>query len=810
MSASARFLLEFAATGDQEVVNKIREVGAAGQEAASQLESLQGIEDPFAAVGAGAEGAIAPITEVGSATGELGGIFGEAGSATEEFGGALTGMNTEIEGVAGGLTDANTVVGEFGTSAGSATSGIGQMSGAIVGLGGTIGTAISTVYRMQDAQLALDKAHLKAAKSTESARKAQVGFDTLLKSATGNTQAITAARNELSAAQDALNQMQEAGITSGAEYEAAQARVGAATAALRGEFVQGGGDANKFDAALNKVSISQDAMTIAAKNLEKATREYGTTQLETGLAVAGFVGTAIQAVSSLKNIKDGAKTLSPLLGAIGKAMAGTTGAAKLLAAGIGALAVGFGAFIGVMTAIDQNVGGVKDALKGVHNEANKAIPALSGMFDYLGKTFATNTEGFGKWGAEVQKMLGIPVAEGPKAAAGLKKVSTAAVDTTDKLTGIIDATNGNTTAIAALQRTHGDLQMNIDRSGTSLDDFQKIMYKAKSEMDGTASSTDTFNSALDAVNAGMGRSTEEAAKLSNVFPEMGANIENALLGQEQNMGIAINLWNDFNERVKQGQYETGEFTKYIKDMGYELTPGVEAAVGAIDDMTLSIEEARASIPGAVGEISSAISEGNQEMYDSGQLLEQNLSDEEKAVRSLQEQTSKNTAEYLKNKKAKEDAAEASRKLAESLISEAGSAANAADAIAESHLTYAKSVDAVADMNAVLSDQKAHQEAVATAVNKTIESEKQEQITLEAAIAATQNKVIQDQKLTNAKLEGTKAAMEFISSLDEEKAKQEANIAVLRQSVSAMGVFGDNNLRKWRPVFLRRLGNWPEK
>ena len=117
MSASARFLLEFQATGDQEVVNKIREVGAAGKEAATDLESLQGIEDPFAAVGQGAEGAIGPLTEVGSATEELGGVFGTAGTASEDFGGALTGMNTEVEGMAGGLTEANTLVGDFGGSA---------------------------------------------------------------------------------------------------------------------------------------------------------------------------------------------------------------------------------------------------------------------------------------------------------------------------------------------------------------------------------------------------------------------------------------------------------------------------------------------------------------------------------------------------------------------------------------------------------------------------------------------------------------------------------------------------------------------
>ena len=126
--SSARFLLEFEATGDQEVVNAIKEVGTAGKETAADLEALQGIEDPFSAIGEGADSAVAPIQELGSAatdavspltdmggaTEELGGIFGDAGTATEDFGGALTSMNTEVEGVQGGLTDANTVMGEFG------------------------------------------------------------------------------------------------------------------------------------------------------------------------------------------------------------------------------------------------------------------------------------------------------------------------------------------------------------------------------------------------------------------------------------------------------------------------------------------------------------------------------------------------------------------------------------------------------------------------------------------------------------------------------------------------------------------------
>lgn len=40
MSSAARFVLGFQATGDQDVVNKIREVGQAGSEASAALQEL--------------------------------------------------------------------------------------------------------------------------------------------------------------------------------------------------------------------------------------------------------------------------------------------------------------------------------------------------------------------------------------------------------------------------------------------------------------------------------------------------------------------------------------------------------------------------------------------------------------------------------------------------------------------------------------------------------------------------------------------------------------------------------------------------
>ena len=217
--SSARFLLEFEATGDQEVVNAIKEVGTAGKETAAELESLQGIEDPFSAIGEGAEGAVGPIQELGSAatdavspltdmggaTEELGGIFGDAGTATEDFGGALTSMNGEVEGVQGGLTEANTVMGDFGgaaTTAGSSATDFGSsvtnITGGIAALGGIIGSTVSALFRYQDIQLKVQKAQLAAARAAETYRKSEASLSALLKTATSNAAGIAASKTTIS------------------------------------------------------------------------------------------------------------------------------------------------------------------------------------------------------------------------------------------------------------------------------------------------------------------------------------------------------------------------------------------------------------------------------------------------------------------------------------------------------------------------------------------------------------------------------------------------------------------------------------
>ena len=59
-----------------------------------------------------------------------------------------------------------------------------------------------------------------------------------------------------------------------------------------------------------------------------------------------------------------------------------------------------------------------------------------------------------------------------------------------------------------------------------------------------------------------------------------------------------------------------------------------------------------------------------------------------------------------------------QETAHELLTLADSAKNAQEAIDQNHLAFAQSVDALADMNAVMSDSTAHFEAVQTAVNNT--------------------------------------------------------------------------------------------
>ena len=455
--SSARFLLEFEATGDQEVVNAIKEVGTAGKETAADLDALKNIEDPFSSLSEGADSAIGPIQEVGSAatetvspledmgsaTEELGGIFGEAGTSTADFTANMDAVGGAADATVGGLTDANKVVEDFGgaaTTAGSSATDFGSsvtnITGGVAALGGIIGSTVSALFRYQDIQLKVQKAQLAAARAAETYRKSEASLSALLKTATSNSAGIAAARQRLAEAQGRVNELMDQGVTSGAEWEAAQTELAAAQAALSAEFAKGGGNVAKLTTEMNKNEIAAGKNATATNNLEKVNRQANQGVLDLVFGFVSLTGTLVQTIGSLGKSAAAVKSLATAFKALIPAMTGVASAAATVG-------VGFAALTGIMTAIQVDAGGVKTKMTEIHDAANKAIPALTPMFDHMGKSFHSNVEGMGDIGRQFTDLLGITIpASVDVAKKKTEELGTSTKTTATAMASTIDMTKG--------------------------------------------------------------------------------------------------------------------------------------------------------------------------------------------------------------------------------------------------------------------------------------------------------------------------------------------------------------------------------
>ena len=92
----------------------------------------------------------------------------------------------------------------------------------------------------------------------------------------------------------------------------------------------------------------------------------------------------------------------------------------------------------------------------------------------------------------------------------------------------------------------------------------------------------------------------------------------------------------------------------------------------------------------------------------------------------------------------------------------------ANAILQTKVALEESNQALREAKAVRDDVGASSAQLQTALNEEQTALIEEEAALKASIVATTDSEIQTQKLTNAKLEGAKAALEFISGIDEEK------------------------------------------
>jgi hypothetical protein len=305
----------------------------------SVSSAAQEAETNIQAAATGIEGIGTSTDQATSALEGMGSAFEGAGTATTTFNDVLSSTGTAAQTAAGGLEQANTLVGEFGASADSAKGATEGLTGSVAGtvggftaMGSIVTSTVSTLFRMEDAQLRLDKANLMVERSTEGARKAQLAFDNLLSTASSNASGVAEARGRLAEALDRLNQLENAGVRSGQEYQAAQEEVTAATAALRQEFAQGGGDVEKFDAAVNKMTLTLDKVQTSMATAEKAQRGFNMTAIELPISIAGLAGSIVQAVASADKFKDALTGVKTAITGISFASVATSITAVLLPA----------------------------------------------------------------------------------------------------------------------------------------------------------------------------------------------------------------------------------------------------------------------------------------------------------------------------------------------------------------------------------------------------------------------------------------------------------------------------------------------
>ena len=524
--SSARFLLEFEATGDQEVVNAIKEVGTAGKETAADLDALKNIEDPFSSLSEGADSAIGPIQEVGSAatetvaplqdmgsaTEELGGIFGEAGTSTADFSANMDAVGGAADATVGGLTDANTAVGDFGTSAttaGETTGGMGKSvttaAGAITALGGTIGSVVGSLFRYQDIQLKLQKAQAAAARATETYRKAEAGLDALLKTATSNAAGIAAARQRLADAQARVNELMEAGVTSGAEWEAAQAELQAAQAALNKEFAKGGGDVAKLTSAMEKSENSAAKMVIATENLEKATRTANMGILDMVFGFAGLAGSIVQTTNQMKSFGTVLKALP--LAAVGAALAAGTAAV--------------GALLGATRALSFNFGGLTDVLSGVGKAFGDVLPSMQGFLTGLEDAGRSTADFFTRYTEGLASMAGITGAKVDYTKAKFGDLTEQYIKTGTTGSAVFDGIIGKTVAWA---KENGVSMDEVIAKAHALDASQQATAASTEKLGGAMASTidytKGFNSILQGANDGLSSVGSTVIKVGGSFVEL--------------------------------------------------------------------------------------------------------------------------------------------------------------------------------------------------------------------------------------------------------------------------------------------------
>ena len=181
------------------------------------------------------------------------------------------------------------------------------------------------------------------------------------------------------------------------------------------EFAKGGGDATKLTNEMNKAELQAGKLATTQAQLGKNQRQANESILDSVLSYTTLAGSVVQIIQGLGKLKGGLGGISGAFRFLGPIIAGA-GSLTVFAAPI----VGF---VGVFTAVKQNLGGIADIFKGINEAAKANLGPLAGIADHMGKSFESHTQGIGAWGETLLKAMGIPIAEAPKAASETDKLS---------------------------------------------------------------------------------------------------------------------------------------------------------------------------------------------------------------------------------------------------------------------------------------------------------------------------------------------------------------------------------------------------
>jgi exonuclease VII small subunit len=766
-------------------------------------------------VASSVQAGLTPVQEMATTLEGMGGIFTEAGTQAETFNGALVSLNETSLAASGSLTDTNLLtenlalgMGEAGTSTESFSNSTASAIGNITALGGTLGTAVSLVFRLQDAQLRLDRANISASRSTEIARKAQVALNTLIAEVPNNVNNVTIAFQEYQTALANLKALQDAGITTGAEYEAASMAVEAAIQALRAAFVAGGGDVNKFDSALNKATLTTQNAELRVRNAEKAQRQFNLTMLDAPFAVAGFAGTLVQTIANLGTMATSLRTVGTQMKTVfGVGLAGAASALGVFTlAAVAAYEVlklietlpaafdvfsaaaendipkataAFDEFVqkakevpGVAQVLGSSLDTANNTLKGLNKETevmNKIFPTLSSGAKTTGEAFQatggqTKTMGSemnlsGTEAAQLANMIGqVPPVQKELEASTAKTTSAFQGVTVagKQYTEVLDA-QGNVIGmqqgpVNTLQTSYLTLEQAMADGVFTAEEQKSVTEGQTAAMQASANAAALSTNAMSPLSQVMSATTSGATGLTTAYQAWNTEQQSAAVGIQQFTTEMVGLLGT----TPQAAAKILEFAEFMGLNTEEVQKNLEA-MGIHIDETAKMGEAVAAAKAKLDEENTSLqvqaqvlasTDGRQKIYNNTLL-------------QLQNSLAQNSIELQANAAFLADVGNQTQIVANAVLEEKNSLVQA-NLELQAHAQVLQDAESLGLMfqNALL---------------EISNSLKEEEVQLRAAGAAMQDHANELQTLINAYLEGRNSVDEFIAGLQQSRVETQGAI-----------------------------------